>query len=146
MMELRASERMLLAGFANLQSDAVPMSIAVRMSIGIEAGVRPNPAGTRAAVAEMEGNAVVRMPRQNPCGAAHSTAVILSSTMSAYTVPCSPPVLPTRRSSQALGGCWTYNTALSQVSLVKGLGSFLKPAVIGEAAVENRRIGTKQNL
>ena len=36
--------------------------------------------------------------------------------------------------------------ALSQVSLVSGLGSLLEPAIIGEPAVQNRRIGPKNNL
>ena len=147
MMELGASERLLFAGFANLQSDALPMTIRCANEIGVEASVRPNPAGTRATITEMDSNAVIRLPRQDPCGTAHSTAVITElDHVAVNRAMLAAGAADPSAQSQAIGGGWTYDNDVVPSQLGQRLGCFLKPAVIGKAAVQNRRIGTKQKF
>ena len=133
MMELRASERLLFAGFANLQSDALPLRIRGANEIGVEAGVRADLAGARASVTEMDGSAIICLARQDPRRPEHSTAVIteldhvaVDGAMLAAGA-ADPSAQP-----QAIGGSRTDDNNVVPSQLRQRLGRFLKPAVIGK--------------
>ncbi len=62
-------------------------------------------------------------------------------------LPRSPPVLATRRLIPSRSrGAWAEQDGIVPGYLGQRLGQFLQPAVVGEAAVENARIGTEEHI
>ena len=107
----------------------------------------PTSAGARATITEMDGNAVIRLARQDPCRAAHSTAVITELDHVAVDgAMLAAGAADPSAQSQAIGGSRTYDNDVVPSQLCQRFGRFLEPAVIGKSAVQNRRIGTKQKL
>ena len=144
---LPALERLLFAGFVDLQSAPLPLSIRTANKIGVEAGVRADPAGTRTTVTEMDGNAIIRLARQDPCGATDSAAAITELDHVAVDgAMLTAGVADPSTQPQSIGGSRTYDNNVIPSQLCQRFGRFLEPAVIGKSSVQNRRIGTKQKL
>ena len=103
----------------------------MRSGVGVDADARADAAGAPAAVAEVHGHGVVGWPGTTQAGAERRRArqAQLDDVVRAAAV-CS---VRTRPSCRAVFGL--RSAALSQVSLVSGLGQLLQPAVVGEAAV-----------
>src|SRR6266576_510601 len=75
MMELRACQRILRAGFTNLQSPALPQRSYAAQCVGIEAQARADLARARAPVTEMNRHAIVGMSRDYPRRTLHATSL-----------------------------------------------------------------------
>src|ERR1051325_7370860 len=76
MVELRAGERILRAGFAKAQSHAAPERRQTAQGVGVEAEVVADLTGTGAAVAQVNGPPSVGGPGHDPRGWAHAPAAV----------------------------------------------------------------------
>src|ERR1044071_1197848 len=76
MVELRAGARVLRAGFAKAQSGAAPERRQTAQGVGVEAEVVADLTRAGAAVAQVNGRAIVGMAGHNPDRSAHAPAAV----------------------------------------------------------------------
>jgi hypothetical protein len=135
---LRARERRLLAGRNDFCANAECEGVRRPDRVGVEAGARADVAGARAAVAEVHGRAVVRMTDDGEERAAHGPSAVLQLDDLADDLS----VLATFECGRAFRAQLRGRHRTDQDCVIPGqprdrLRQFLKPAVVGEPAVED---------
>ena len=146
-MELRASQGILRADFTDLRSGPITGRIGSANRIGIEAGAVADLSRAGAAVAEMQGNALVGMARNDPSRSAQASPFVAElDEIGEYPAVLAAAGADLIGQTQPLGSFWTDESSVVPGKLGQRLRQLLQPTVIGEAAVEKRRIGLKRNL
>src|SRR5262249_15792083 len=133
MMELRASEGILSAGFADLEAGTMPGSVGSWQNIRIESRVVSDSTRARTPVAEMYRNATIGVPWQNPRRTAELSSPIVQLDhvgvdRAALAAGGSDPIAE----AQPLRRGRTDQHRIIPGQLRKRLGQFLEPTVVGE--------------
>ncbi len=102
--------------------------------VGIEAGAVAHPAGARAAVAQVKGDGAWRLPGQDPDGRLQLAAAVANLD---HLLRLHAELRRRRRAEQR---------RVVPRELGVRLRKFLEPAVVGEPAVVDRRVGAKHDL
>src|SRR5215510_14286669 len=77
MVKLRAREWILLTGLADLKPGVLPRRVRGTHVVSIKSRIRTHVSGARAAVTQMDGDALRRLTGENPRGAAEVAATVL---------------------------------------------------------------------
>src|SRR5438093_379565 len=146
-MELRAGQRILRADFTNFHSGPIVGRIGGSDRIGIEAGAVSDLACARPAVAEMQRDTLVGMARNDPGRSSQGSPFVAQlDEVGKYPSMFSAPGADLVRQSQPLGSFRTDESSIIPGKLSQRFRQLLQPTVVGEAAVEKRRVGLKRNL
>ena len=141
-MELRAGQRILRAEFSDLRAGPIAGSTGGANPIGIEAGAVPDLSRAGAAVAEMQGDALVGMARNDPGRSSQASPFVAQlDEIGKYSAVLAAPGADLIGQTQPLGSFWTDESSVVPGKLGQRLRQLLQPTVVGEATVEKRRIG-----
>ena len=144
---LRAGERGRLAGVDDFEAAAEPHRVRGANQVGVEACAGPEVAGAGPSVPAMNGDAIVRVAGHREDGTPNRSSAIpqLDDVADDLTVLAT---LPGRLAAgpQPVGRRRADNHGVVPGQPGDGLGKLLQPAVVGESAVENRRVVSEGDL
>src|SRR6266498_604529 len=146
-MKLRAGKRILRADFADLQSCAIIGRVRSSNGIGIEAGAVSDLSRARTAIAKVNGDAFVGMPRNDPGWSLQGSPFVAQlDDVGKYSSMFSTPRADLIRQTQTLCSFWTYEHGIVPGQFRQRFRQLLQPTVVGKATVKKRRVGLKGNF
>src|SRR6266511_499786 len=146
-MKLRAGKRILRADFADLQSRAIIGRVRSSNGVGIEASAVSDLPRARAAVAKVNGDTLVGMPRNDPGWSLQGSPFVAQlDDVGKYSSMFSTPRADLIRQTQTLCSFWTYEHGIVPGQLGQRFRQLLQPTVVGKATVKKRRVGLKRNF
>src|SRR5262249_15792208 len=147
MMELRAGEHILRAHLTDLHSPPIVRGICSPNGKCVEAGAVTDLPCMRPAIAEMQRDALVRVPWHDPGRNSQGSPFVaelddVGKNSSVFSTSGADSI----RQTEALGSFWTDESGIVPGKLGQGLRQFLQPTVVGKAAVEKSRVRLKSNF
>ena len=131
---LRGGEFVLAGGLLGIQADILPERFGGAQAVGVEAHAGAGASGVRASVAEVQRGRAVHVAGLNEYRRVERAAFVRQLQQVAGL------------HAQAVRGGRTEERGVVPGELGDGLGQFLQPAVIGEAAIVNRGVGAEDDF